>query len=105
MSGNHPGSRSYLLVPPHCAFGVLNGFGAMLAGANPDRVLDSQDDDLAVAHPARPGSHAHLVHYGLDDFRTHHRLDLQARPEGDVDGRSAVLLRITPLSATPFHLR
>src|SRR6266567_7425123 len=106
MRGNHLGSLSFLMSP-HCTFAVLHGFGAVLAGADPDSVLDADDEDLAVPHftVASPPGHGQLVDHGTDDLRLHDRLDLESRPERDVHRGATVLLRIAALSAASLDLR
>src|SRR5438552_10804793 len=107
MRENHRGFPSYLLVAPHGAFCVLDRLGTVLASANAHRVLDSDDEDLAVADLTVPGppGHGELVDDRRHDLRLHDRLDFQARPERDVHRGSAIFLRVASLGAATFDLR
>src|SRR5437879_8196899 len=107
MRENHRGFPSYLLVAPHGALGVLDGFCSVLASANAHRILDSDDENLAVADLTVPGppGYGQLVDDRRYDLRFHDRLDLQARPKRDVHGGSAILLRVASLGAASFDLR
>src|SRR5438477_10821371 len=80
----------------------------MLAGANPNCVLDADDEDLSVSDlsvVARAGGLCELADHGIDNLRLHHRLDLQSRPQGDVDRRTPVPLGVTALRAAALDLR
>src|SRR5439155_14588935 len=92
---------------PHGAFGVLDGFGTVLAGADADRVLDADDEDLPVSHlaVARAPGDGKFVDHGRYDLGFHHRLDLEPRPERDVHRGAAVLLGVAALGATSLDLR
>src|SRR5215471_677661 len=93
-------------MPPHRAFGVLDRIGAVLAGADPDSVLNTDDEDLSVAHLAgpSPSGHCQLVHHRAGDLRLHHGLDLESRPKRDVHGPAAIRLRVATLGAATFDL-
>src|SRR3954454_11291599 len=82
----------------------LQHFLARLAGADPDRVLDREDENLPVPDRARAGvlqdrlgdhGHVHVVD---------HALQLQLRPEVDRDRRAAVVLRDPLLTPRALHL-
>src|SRR5947199_10150836 len=90
------GFPSYLLVAPHGAFGMLDRLGTVLACADPHGVLDSDDEDFAVADLTVPGppGHGQLVDDRRHDLRLHDRLDLQARPERGVQRRAGTLRRL-----------
>src|SRR5690348_2650788 len=105
MRGNHPGSLSYLMSP-HRPLTVLHGLWAVLAGADAHRVLDADDEDLAVAHLTLPRAarDRQLVDHGADDLRSHHRLDLQARAQRNVHRPSAVGLGVAALRAATLDL-
>src|SRR5260221_10386404 len=94
-------------MPPHGALSVFDGFGAVLAGADSDRVLDVDDEDLAVADLAMvagPRGLRQLVDNGLHYFGLHHRLNLEPGNQRDVDGGAAVLFRVAALGATALDL-
>src|SRR5947208_15001075 len=97
---------SDISVPPHGAFAVLDGFRSVLAGPDPDRVLDADDEDLPVPHLALAGAagDSELVDNGADDLRLHHRLHLEPRTERDVHRGAAVLLGVTALCAAALDL-
>src|SRR5438093_8574123 len=98
MSGNHPGSRSYS-VAPHRALAVLHRVRSVLTGPDADRVLDPDDEDLAVADlaVAGPPGHRQLVDDDAHDLRLHDGLDLEARAERDVHRLAAIRLGVTAL--------
>src|SRR3954463_13273971 len=82
----------------------LQHFLARLAGADANRVLDREDEDLPVPDRARAGvlqdrlrdhGHVHVVD---------HALQLQLRPEVDRDRRAAVVLRDPLLTPRALHL-
>src|SRR3954452_5447787 len=82
----------------------LQHFLARLAGADADRVLDREDEDLPVPDRARASvlqdrlrdhGHVHVVD---------HALQLQLRPEVDRDRRAAVVLRDPLLASRALHL-
>src|SRR5437773_11616837 len=104
MSGNHPGSRSYL-VAPHRTLAVLDRVGPVLPSPDADRVLDPDDEDLAVADltVAGPPGYRQLVDHRGDDLRLHDRLNFQARSKRDVHGSPTVFLRVTALRAASFR--
>ena len=58
-------------MSPHGAFGVLDGFGTVLAGADADRVLDADDEDLPVSHlaVARAPGDGKFVDHGRYDSK------------------------------------
>src|SRR5579884_322203 len=94
-------------VAPHGARRVLDGLGTALPGADADRLLDVQDEDLAVAHLAvlaGAGGAGDHVDHPLHDLVPHHRLDLEPRSERDVDGRSPVALGVAALGPAALHL-
>src|SRR5579884_3214463 len=94
-------------VAPHGARRVLDGLGTALPGADADRLLDVQDEDLAVAHLALlagAGGAGDHVDHPLHDLVPHHRLDLEPRSERDVDGRSPVALGVAALGPAALHL-
>src|SRR5438552_966698 len=105
--GKPSGFSLISLVPPHGAFCVLDRLGTVLACADPNGVLDSDDEDFAVADLTVPGppGHGQLVDDRRHDLRLHDRLDLQARPKRDVHGGSAIFLRVASLGAATFDLR
>src|SRR3954465_6495163 len=82
----------------------LQHFFARLAGADADRVLDREDEDLPVPDRARTGV--------LEDRLGDHRhvpaapdaLQLQLRPEMDRDRRAAVVLGDPLLTSRALHL-
>src|SRR6266576_3567794 len=105
MSGNHPGSRSYL-VAPHGAFAVLDSVRPVLPSPDADRVLDADDEDLAVADlaVAGPPGHRQLVDDDAHDLRLHDGLDLEPRAERDVHRLSAICLGGAALRSAAFDL-
>src|SRR3954463_12569769 len=82
----------------------LQHFLARLAGADADRILDREDEDLPVPDRARAG----VLQDRLRDHRhvhiVDHALQLQLRPEVDRDRRAAVVLRDPLLASRPLHL-
>src|SRR5437773_7613845 len=105
MSGNHPGSRSYL-VAPHRTLAVLDRVGPVLPSPDADRVLDPDDEDLAVADlaVAGPPGHRQLVDDDAHDLRLHDCLDLEPRSERDVHRLAAIRLGVTALGAAALDL-
>src|SRR4051794_7927536 len=82
----------------------LQHFLARLAGADPDRILDREDEDLPVPDRARAGV---LQDRLGDDRHVHvvdHALQLQLRPEMNRDRRAAVVLGDSLLAARALHL-
>src|SRR5690606_983370 len=60
-----------------------HGVGAALAGANPDRLVDGVDKDLAVADPPGMGSLLNRLHGPLDQAVLEDDLHLHLRQEID----------------------
>src|SRR3989442_11174604 len=86
---------------------MLPSGGPVPPGPDSTSVSDIDDEDLAVADlavVAGARGFRELVDHRLHDFSLHHRLDLQARPQRDVDGGAAVLLRVAALRAAAFDL-
>src|SRR3712207_1883746 len=77
---------------------------AGLPGADANRVLDGEKEDLPVADGARPG----VLQDRLDDHRgvlvLDHALQLQLRPEVDRDRGAAVVLGDSLLTPGALHL-
>src|SRR5437773_6284781 len=105
MSGNHPGSRSYL-VAPHRTLAVLDRVGPVLPGPDADRVLDPDHEDLAVTDlaVAGPPGHRQLVDDDAHDLRLHDGLDLEAGAERDVHRLAAIRLGVAALRSAAFDL-
>src|SRR5712691_5275427 len=105
--GKPSGFSLISLVAPHGSFAVLHGFGAVFAGSDADSIFDRDHKDLAIADLAviaGAGGFGELVDHRLHDLRLHDRLDLEARAQRDVNGRSAVFLRVSTLGAAAFDL-
>src|SRR5438477_7701797 len=104
--GRPSGFSLIRLVAPHRTLGVLDRFRAVLAGADPHGVLNSDDEDLAVAALAVAASTGdrQLVDHRCHDLRFHDRLNLEPRPKRYVHGRPAVLLGIAALGAASLDL-
>src|SRR5690348_6537168 len=94
------------LMPPHGALAVLDGVGPVLAGPDPDRILDTDHKDLSVADLSRTGptGDGQLVNHGAHDLRLHHGLDLQPGAKRDVDRPAAIRLGVAALSAATLDL-
>src|SRR5258707_1079858 len=85
--GGQSGLGGYLLP----GVGLRDGL-ALLAGANPDCLLDREDEDLAVADLAGAGMpEDRLDHRGLV-LVPDHNLQLQLRAHVDRQARAAVVL-------------
>src|SRR4051812_7038123 len=82
----------------------LQHFLTRLAGADANRVLDREQEDLPVPDRARAG----VLQDRLGDHRgihvLHHALQLELRPEVDSDRGAAVVLRDPLLASRALHL-
>src|SRR5436309_3510667 len=82
----------------------LKHFLARLAGADADRVLDREDEDLPVPHRARAGVLQDRLGYHRRVRVLDYALQLQLRPEMDRDRRAAVVLGDPLLTPGALHL-
>src|SRR5687768_9454360 len=86
------------------AFVGLQHFLALLAGADANRLLDRQDEQLPVADRAGPGvAQDHLLDQ-LDVLRLDDALELQLRPQVHGQLRAAVVLGDRLLATGALHL-
>src|SRR2546427_12277908 len=75
-----------------------------LARADPDRLADGQDEDLAIADGTGLGRRADRRHDLVHQVVRHHHLDLDLGQEVDRVLRAPVELRVALLAAEAAHL-
>src|ERR1700739_4561065 len=82
----------------------LDRVGAALAGANPDRLVDRRDKDLAVADPPRVSGLLDRLDGALDQRLFHDDLDLHLRQKVDYILGAPIQFGMAFLPAETFGL-
>src|SRR5918992_4228830 len=99
-----PTSSGAIAIDRHLLWVGLQHVLALLAGADADRVLDREHEQLAVADGARAGVPQDRLLDDPDVLRLHDALELELRPQVDGELGAAIVLGDRLLPAGALHL-